>query len=113
MFAFISLAYAEPAAPAASTPSMIAQLALPLAFFAIFYFFIIRPQSRRQKEHRQMVDGIKAGNEVVFAGGLMGKVVRVQGEYAVIAMNASHEVMVQRASIISVLPAGTLDSLKA
>ena len=49
---------------------------------------------------------------MVFAGGLMGKVVRVQGEYAVIAMNAHQEVMVQRASIISVLPAGTLESLK-
>ena len=57
MFGFISLAHAEPAAaPAASATSMIAQLVLPLAFFAIFYFFIIRPQSRRQKEHRQMID---------------------------------------------------------
>ena len=113
MFGFISLAHDEPAAaPAASATSMIAQLVLPLAFFAIFYFFIIRPQSRRQKEHRQMIDSVKEGNEVVFAGGLMGKVVRVQGEYAVIAMNAHQEVMVQRASIISVLPAGTLESLK-
>ena len=77
-----------------------------------FYFMIIRPQSRRAKEHRSMIDSIKEGNEVVFAGGLMGKIKKVQGEYAVIALNATQEVMVQRASIVSVLPAGTIDSLK-
>lgn len=49
---------------------------------------------------------------MVFAGGLMGKIKKVQGEYAVIALNATQEVMVQRASIVSVLPAGTIDSLK-
>ena len=73
---------------------------------------IIRPQSRRAKEHRQMIDAVSAGNEVVFAGGLMGRIKKVQGDYAVIAMNANQEVMVQRAAIVSVLPAGTLDSLK-
>nr|WP_227522793.1 preprotein translocase subunit YajC [Moraxella osloensis] len=88
------------------------QMLLPLAFFAIFYFIIIRPQSRRNKEHRQMIDAIKEGNEVVFAGGLMGKIKKLQGEYAVVALNTTQEVMVQRASIISVLPVGTIDSLK-
>ncbi|MBR7512801.1 preprotein translocase subunit YajC, partial [Mycobacterium tuberculosis] len=64
------------------------------------------------KEHRQMIDAIKEGNEVVFAGGLMGKIKKLQGEYAVVALNTTQEVMVQRASIISVLPVGTIDSLK-
>lgn len=108
--AFIQNAYANPAP--ASQPSMFMNMLLPIAFFAIFYFMIIRPQSRRQKEHRQMIDALKEGNEVVFAGGLMGKVKKIQGEYAVIALNNSQEVMVQRASVISVLPAGTIDSLK-
>lgn len=111
MFAFIQNAYADPAVPA-SQPSMFMNMLLPIAFFAIFYFMIIRPQSRRQKEHRQMIDAMKEGNEVVFAGGLMGKVKKLQGEYAVISINASQDVMVQRATIISVLPAGTIDSLK-
>ncbi|WP_019518491.1 preprotein translocase subunit YajC [Faucicola boevrei] len=112
MLLFIQSAFAEPATGTASAPSMFMQLLLPIAFFAIFYFMIIRPQSRRAKEHRQMIDAIKEGNEVVFAGGLMGKVKRTQGEYAVIALNATQDVMVQRASIISVLPVGTIDSLK-
>lgn len=59
-----------------------------------------------------MIDAIKEGNEVVFAGGLMGKIKKLQGEYAVVAINTTQEVMVQRASIISVLPVGTIDSLK-
>ena len=59
-----------------------------------------------------MIDAIKEGNEVVFAGGLMGKNQKLQGEYAVVALNTTQEVMVQRASIISVLPVGTIDSLK-
>lgn len=112
MFAlFIQNAYADPATPAQGG-SVFMQLLLPIAFFAIFYFMIIRPQSRRQKEHRQMVDAIKEGNEVVFAGGLMGRVKRVQGEYAVIALSSNEDVMVQKACVISVLPAGTIDSLK-
>lgn len=108
---FIQSAYANPA----PTPqgSVFMQLLLPIAFFAIFYFMIIRPQSRRQKEHRQMIDAIKEGNEVVFAGGLMGRVKRVQGEYAVIALSSREDVMVQKVCIISVLPAGTIDSLKS
>ena len=61
---------------------------------------------------RGMIDAIKEGNEVVFAGGLMGKIKKLQGEYAVVALNTTQEVMVQRASIISVLPVGTIDSLK-
>ena len=114
ILAFIQSAHAEGAAtaPTGTGVSTIMQMLLPLAFFAIFYFIIIRPQSRRNKEHRQMIDAIKEGNEVVFAGGLMGKIKKLQGEYAVVALNNTQEVMVQRASIISVLPVGTIDSLK-
>lgn len=95
-----------------SVGAMLMQFALPLAFFAIFYFLIIRPQSRRQKEHRAMIDAVKEGNEVIFAGGLMGRIKKIQGDYVVVALNGSQDVMVQRASIISVLPAGTMDGLK-
>lgn len=101
------------ATPAPASPtSMFMQLLLPIAFFAIFYFMLIRPQSRRAKEHRQMIDAVTTGNEVIFAGGLMGRVSKIQGDYAVIALNATQEVMVQRASIVSVLPKGTIDGLK-
>ncbi len=106
---FIQTAYANTEAAA---PSMFMQLLLPVAFFVIFYFLLIRPQSRRQKEHRQMIESLKEGNEVVFAGGLMGKIKKLQGDYAVVSLNVNQDIMVQRASVISVLPAGTLDNLK-
>lgn len=99
------------ATTAPSQPSLIGQLLIPIAFFAIFYFIIIRPQSKRAKEHRAMVDGLKAGNEVVFAGGLVGKIKKVDGDYAVITLNNTTDVKVQRASVISVLPSGTVDNI--
>lgn len=103
------LATSAPTQP--STLGMMSQFALPIAFVAIFYFFIIRPQSKRVKEHKAMVDGLKVGTEVIFAGGLMGKIKKIEGEYAVITLNNSTEVKVQRASVISVLPTGTIDTI--
>ncbi|WP_294035904.1 preprotein translocase subunit YajC, partial [uncultured Moraxella sp.] len=69
-----------------------------------------RPQSKRNKQHKAMVDGLAAGNEVVFAGGLIGKIKKVEGDYAVISLGTS-EVKVQKASVLMVLPAGTVDNI--
>ncbi|UNU73220.1 preprotein translocase subunit YajC [Moraxella nasovis] len=99
------------AAPAADQPSMIGQLLIPVAFFAIFYFLIIRPQSKRNKQHKAMINGLSVGNEVVFAGGLMGVIKKIEGDYAVIAISPANEVKVQRASVLSVLPAGTINNI--
>lgn len=96
---------------APTEPSILGQLLIPVAFFAIFYFLIIRPQSKRNKEHKAMIEALKVGNEVVFAGGLMGKVKKIEGEYAVITLNNTTEVKIQRASVITVLPAGTIDNI--
>lgn len=104
---FIQSAYATAGAPPAQ-PSLLAQMMLPLAFVAIFYFFIIRPQAKRNKEHQAMIRALTAGNEVIFAGGLMGTIKKIDDNYAVIALNDKTEVKVQRACVISVLPAGTI-----
>lgn len=104
---FIQSAYATAGAPPAQ-PSLLAQMMLPLAFVAIFYFFIIRPQAKRNKEHQAMIRALTTGNEVIFAGGLMGTIKKIDDNYAVIALNDKTEVKVQRACVISVLPAGTL-----
>ena len=98
-------------ATSASKPSMLGQLLIPIAFFAIFYFLIIRPQSKRNKEHKAMVDSLSVGSEVIFAGGLIGKIKKVEGDYAVITLNNSTDVKIQRASVITVLPAGTIDNI--
>lgn len=102
---------AHAAAAPAGQPSAWMQILPIVGMFAIFYFLIIRPQSKRNKQHKAMVDSLAAGNEVVFAGGLMGKIKKVEGDYAVIALNNSTEVKVQRASVLTVLPTGTIDNI--
>ncbi|MBO1529748.1 preprotein translocase subunit YajC [Psychrobacter sp. F1192] len=108
MSLFIQSAHA---AETATGASLFGQILLPVAFFAIFYFLVIRPQSKRTKEHRAMVDALTVGNEVIFAGGLMGRIKDLEGDYATISLNNNTDIKVQRASVISVLPAGTIESV--
>ncbi|MCJ8161941.1 MULTISPECIES: preprotein translocase subunit YajC [Acinetobacter] len=109
MSLFISTAHA--AGEAAQQPSLMANLLMIAVFVAIFYFLIWRPQSKRAKEHRSLVESLGVGSEVVFAGGLMGKITKIEGDFAVVELNRGVEVKIQRASVISVLPEGTLNNL--
>ena len=109
MSLFISTAHA--AGEAAQQPSMVANLLMIAVFIAIFYFLIWRPQSKRAKEHRALIDSLGVGSEVMFAGGLMGKITKLEGDFAVVELNRGVEVKIQRASVISVLPEGTLNNL--
>lgn len=106
---FISTAHAAPAA--AQGPSLMANLLMIAVFIAIFYFLIWRPQAKRAKEHRTLIESVGVGSEIVFAGGLMGKVTKLEGDFAVVELNRGVEIKVQRASVISVLPEGTLNNL--
>ncbi|MDQ1209761.1 preprotein translocase subunit YajC [Acinetobacter baylyi] len=105
----ISTAHAADAAP--QGPGMMANILMIVVFVAIFYFLIWRPQSKRAKEHRSLIESLGVGSEVVFAGGLMGRILKIEGEYAVVELNRGNEVKIQRASVISVLPEGTLNNL--
>jgi preprotein translocase subunit YajC len=107
---FIQAAHAAPEA-AGGIGGLFGQLLLPIAFFAIFYFLIIRPQSKRTKEHRAMIEALTVGSEVIFAGGLMGRIKKLEGDYAVVSLNNNTDIKVQRASVLSVLPAGTIESI--
>ena len=109
MSLFISTAHA--AGEAAQQPSLVANLLMIAVFIAIFYFLIWRPQSKRAKEHRTLIESLGVGSEVVLAGGLMGKITKIEGDFAVVELNRGVEVKVQRASVISVLPEGTLNNL--
>lgn len=109
MSLFISTAYA--AEGAAQQSSMIANVGMIVVFIAIFYFLIWRPQSKRAKEHRTLIESLGEGSEVVFAGGLMGRIKKIEGDYAVVEMSRGVEVKIQRGSVASVLPEGTLESL--
>ena len=82
-----------------------------ILIFAIMYFLLIRPQQKKVKEHKALVEAVKKGDEVVTDGGLMGKIVDI-GDHAILVQFADNlEVKVRREAISSVLPKGTLKKL--
>ena len=99
------------AAPqAAATPGFDSFIFVGL-LFVIFYFMIIRPQSKRQKEQRDMVSAVGKGDEVVTNGGLIGKIIKAGDTFLVLELAANVEVNVQRNAIMQVLPKGTIKGL--
>jgi len=107
---FISSAYAQ-TAPAAAGGDMQSSLLsmLPLVLmFVVLYFIMIRPQMKRQKEHRAMLDALAKGDEVATAGGLLGKVTRLGDPYIAVEIANGVEIQVQRSAVIQVLPKGTI-----
>lgn len=107
---FISNAYAEGAA-AAPAPGEALMGFLPLVFiFVIFYFFLIRPQMKRAKEHKKLVESISKGDEVMTAGGIIGKVTDVNDNFVSVDIADGVVVKVQRQSVTSLLPKGTVKS---
>ncbi len=89
----------------------IMDFAFPVVLLVLFYFMLIRPQSKRAKEHRLMQEAIAKGDEVVTDGGLMGKIVNVGDNAITVQLADNLEVKVRRESINSVLPKGTLKQL--
>ena len=82
---------------------------LPLIIiFVVFYFLLIRPQSKKQKEHQEMVSTLELGNEVVTAGGLLGKIVKIGDQYLELEISEGVKVKVQRTTIGSLMPKGTI-----
>ena len=82
---------------------------LPLVLmFVVLYFVMIRPQMKKQKEHRAMIDAIAKGDEVVTAGGMLGKVGKMGDIYVSLEIAGGVEVQIQRSSVVQVLPKGTI-----
>jgi preprotein translocase subunit YajC len=109
-FVFISSAFAQ-TAPASAGGDMQSSLMsmLPLVLmFVVLYFVMIRPQMKKQKEHRAMVDAVAKGDEVVSAGGLLGKVSKLGDVYLGLEIANGVEVQIQRSAVAQVLPKGTL-----
>ena len=105
---FISNAYAQ-AAPAAASPESGLLGMLPLVLmFVVLYFVMIRPQMKRQKEHKAMIEAIAKGDEVVTAGGIVGKISKLGDSFIHLEVANGVEVQVQRGAITQVLPKGSL-----
>ena len=107
---FISTAYAQtaPAAAAGGGAESTLYSLLPLVLmFVVLYFIMIRPQMKKQKEHKAMIEAIAKGDEVVIAGGVLGRVSKLGDSYLHVEVANGVELQVQRPSVVQVLPKGT------
>ena len=101
---FISTAWAQGGAQSAPFMSF-----LPLIIiFALFYFMLIRPQNKRQKEHREMVAALEKGQEVVTGGGVLGKVAEVSELWVTVVVADGVELKVQKSTITALMPKDTI-----
>ena len=105
---FISSAFAQTAPIAGGDMQSSLMSMLPLVLmFVVLYFVMIRPQMKKQKEHRAMIDALAKGDEVVTAGGVLGKVAKLGDSYVGLEVAGNVEIQVQRSAVVQVLPKGT------
>lgn len=105
----ISTAHAQTAA--ATSGGGYEQILMMVAMFAVLYFIMIRPQMKRAKEHKALVEGLAKGDEVVTQGGIAGRISKVGDSFVSIEIADKVEVQVQKPAIQLVLPKGSLKSL--
>jgi preprotein translocase subunit YajC len=102
-------------AQATDTVGSLMGMAPILLMFVVLYFLMIRPQMKRQKEHKALLAALAKGDEVISAGGLLGKVTKVSDNYVTIEVaelaDKPIEIMMQKASVSAVLPKGTIKDL--
>lgn len=109
---FISSAFAQTAPAAAAAggdmqSSLMSMLPL-LLMFVVLYFVMIRPQMKKQKEHKAMIDALAKGDEIITAGGFLGKVSKLGDSFLNIEIANGVEVQMQRSAVVQVLPKGTI-----
>jgi preprotein translocase subunit YajC len=108
-FDFITPAYAQATGIPGGSDLM---TFLPMiAIFVVFYFLLIRPQQKKAKEAKAMLEALQKGDEVVTAGGFLGRVTKLTDQYATIEVAPNTEVTIQRQAVAQLLPKGTLKSL--
>lgn len=106
-------AYAQAAAPAGIEGQLLSFLPIIL-MFVVLYFLMIRPQMKRSKEHKTMLEALQRGDEVITTGGMVGKVVKVSDSYVVVDVSSAGspiELSFQKQAIQSLLPKGTIKAL--
>ena len=108
---FISSAFAQTAPAAAAGGDMQSSLMsmLPLVLmFVVLYFVMIRPQMKKSKEHRAMIDALAKGDEVCTGGGMLGKVTKLGDYYLSLEIASDVEIQIQRSAVVQILPKGSL-----
>ena len=106
----ISPAYAQ-AAGASPQGDLLTTMLPMIAIFVVFYFLLIRPQQKKAKEARAMLAALEKGNEVVTAGGIVGRITRLSDQYVTVEIAPNTEITLQRHAISQLLPKGTMKAL--
>ena len=114
----ISTAMAETATTVAAkqpslTEGLTSFLPITIAMIALFYFLLIRPQSKRAKEHRSMLNQLSVGDEIVTTGGIVGRLKKMADKFMVISISKDVDITMEKASIAKVLPKGTLEAMES
>jgi preprotein translocase subunit YajC len=86
-------------------------LVMITAIFVLFYFMLIRPQSKKAKEHRELISRLKKGDEIITSGGILAKVINLDDQYIKVSLAEGIEISMQKTAVTAVLPKGTLKSL--
>ena len=107
----ISLAHAQTAGTASDAFGGLGQLLPLILMFVVLWFLMIRPQMKKAKEHKALIEALAKGDEVVTQGGIVGRITKVGEGYVTVEIAEGTEVVIQKPSIGLVLPKGTLKSL--
>jgi len=105
-------ALAEGGAAAAQAPDLISQLMVFGGIFLIFYLLFIRPQNKKMKEHKAMVEALAKGDEVVTNGGVLGKVIGLHDSFVTIEVSQDVNLNIQRSAVAAIQPKGTIKGIK-
>jgi len=108
---FISEAFAEGAAQPAAVQSPIPTFIMLGGMIIIFYFLLWRPQSKRQKEHQNLINSLNKGDEIITNGGILGKITKVSDDFITVEIADNVSVNIQKVSVSAVLPKGTIKAI--
>jgi preprotein translocase subunit YajC len=106
----ISTAYAQ--APAGGADGGLMTFLPIILMFVLLYFLMIRPQMKRAKEQKTMIEALQKGDEVVAAGGLVGRITKLTDQYATVEIAPNTEIIVQRGAVQAALPKGTIKAIQ-
>ncbi len=112
MLSLISPAFAEGGITDAAGPGVIGQLVMLGGFVLIFWLLIWRPQSKRQKEHKNLMTALSKGDEVVTTGGIVGKITNTTDDFITLQVADNMEINFQKSSVAASLPKGTIKAIK-
>ena len=83
-----------------------------ILMFVVLYLFMIRPQMKRAKEQKQMIEALQKGDEVITSGGVVGRITKIGDAYVALEIASNTEISVQRAAVQMLLPKGTIKSIQ-